>query len=70
MEIDSVEWVDSLDEYKPDSTLNEEDREANTHREIRIGKDYWPIEISKTITLEDKNIVWTYRRKIRRVENK
>ncbi|ERJ78769.1 hypothetical protein HMPREF0653_00772 [Prevotella disiens JCM 6334 = ATCC 29426] len=70
VEIDSVEWVDSLDEYKPDSTLNEEDREANTHREIRIGKDYWPIEISKTITLEDKNIVWTYRRKIKRVENK
>lgn len=69
---DSLEY-DSLDssyKYEPDTTLTEEHRIAKTHCKTRIGKDYWPIEISKTITLEDKNIVWTYRRKIKRVENK
>ena len=33
-----------------------------------LGRTIWPTEISKTITLEDNGVAWTYRRKVRKLK--
>ena len=74
-EVDTTEWdsteYDSTDTYsaQPDTTVDESDRIAHIHTETYIGKDNWPTLIEKTITLTDNNILWTYRRKIRKVQD-
>lgn len=70
-EWDTTEWDSVVEDYKyePDTTLEETDRAVYTHTETRIGKDSWPTEISKTITLEDNGVAWIYRRKIRKVKD-
>ena len=74
-EVDTTEWdsteYDSTDTYsaQPDTTVDESDRIAHIHTETYIGKDNWPTLIEKTITLTDDNILWTYRRKIRKVQD-
>ena len=74
-EVDTTEWdsteYDSTDTYsaQPDTTVDESDRIAYIHTETYIGKDNWPTLIEKTITLTDDNILWTYRRKIRKVQD-
>ena len=67
---DSTEWdsTNTIIEDEPDTTLEETDRIAHTHTETRIGKDSWPTEIDKTITLDDKGVAWIYRRKLRKVQ--
>ena len=67
---DSTEWdsANTIIEDEPDTTLEETDRIAHTHTETRIGKDSWPTEIDKTITLDDKGVAWIYRRKLRKVQ--
>lgn len=69
-EWDTTEWDSVIEDYKyePDTTLEETDRAVYTHTETRIGKDSWPAEISKTITLEDNGVTWIYRRKVRKVK--
>ena len=69
-EWDTTEWDSIVEdyEYEPDTTLEETDRAVYTHTETRIGKDSWPTEISKTITLEDNGVAWIYRRKVRKVK--
>lgn len=73
-EVDTTEWdsteYDSTDTYseQPDTTVDESERIAHIHTETYIGKDNWPTLIEKTITLTDDNILWTYRRKIRKVQ--
>ncbi len=69
-EWDTTEWDSVIEdyEYEPDTTLEETDRAVHTHTETRIGKDSWPTEISKTITLEDNGVIWIYRRKVRKVK--
>ena len=73
--IDTAEWdsteYDSTDTYsaQPDTTVDEYERIAHIHTETYIGKDNWPTLIEKTITLTDNNILWTYRRKIRKVQD-
>ncbi|PJF01236.1 hypothetical protein [Prevotella intermedia] len=69
-ESDTTEWDTVVEdyEYEPDTTLEETDRAVYTHTETRIGKDSWPTEISKTITLEDNGVAWIYRRKVRKVK--
>lgn len=69
-EWDTTEWDSVVEdyEYEPDTTLEETDRAVHTHTETRIGKDSWPTEISKTITLEDNGVAWIYRRKVRKVK--
>ena len=64
-EWDTTEWDSVIEDYKyePDTTLEETDRAVYTHTETRIGKDSWPAEISKTITLEDNGVAWIYRRR-------
>ena len=74
-EVDTTEWdsteYDSTDTYsaQPDTTVDESERIAHIHTETYIGKDNWPTLIEKTITLTDNNILWTYRRKIRKVQD-
>ncbi len=74
-EVDTAEWdsteYDSTDTYsaQPDTTVDESERIAHIHTETYIGKDNWPTLIEKTITLTDNNILWTYRRKIRKVQD-
>lgn len=74
-EVDTTEWdsteYDSTDTYsaQPDTTVDESERIAHIHTETYIGKDNWPTLIEKTITLTDDNILWTYRRKIRKVQD-
>ena len=74
-EVDTTEWdsteYDSTDTYsaQPDTTVDESERIAHIHTETYIGKDNWPTLIEKTITLTDNNIFWTYRRKIRKVQD-
>ena len=74
-EVDTAEWdsteYDSTDTYsaQPDTTVDEYERIAHIHTETYIGKDNWPTLIEKTITLTDNNILWTYRRKIRKVRD-
>lgn len=74
-EVDTTEWdsteYDSTDTYsaQPDTTVDEYERIAHIHTETYIGKDNWPTLIEKTITLTDDNILWTYRRKIRKVQD-
>lgn len=74
-EVDTTEWdsteYDSTDTYsaQPDTTVDESERIAHIHSETYIGKDNWPTLIEKTITLTDDNILWTYRRKIRKVQD-
>ena len=70
-EWDTTEWDSVVEdyEYEPDTTLEETDRAVYTHTETRIGKDNWPTEISKTITLEDNGVAWTYRRKVRKLKD-
>lgn len=74
-EVDTTEWdsteYDSTDTYsaQPDTTVDEYERIAHIHTETYIGKDNWPTLIEKTITLTDNNILWTYRRKIRKVQD-
>ena len=74
-EVDTTEWdsteYDSTDTYseQPDTTVDESDRIAHIHTETYIGKDNWPTLIEKTITLTDNNILWTYRRKIKKVQD-
>ena len=70
-EWDTTEWDSVVEdyEYEPDTTLEETDRAVHTHTETRIGKDNWPTEISKTITLEDNGVAWTYRRKVRKLKD-
>ena len=74
-EVDTAEWdsteYDSTDTYsaQPDTTVDEYERIAHIHTETYIGKDNWPTLIEKTITLTDNNILWTYRRKIRKVQD-
>ena len=67
---DSTEWdsTNTIIEDEPDTTLEETDRIAHTHTETHIGKDSWPTEINKTITLDDKGVAWIYRRKLRKVQ--
>ncbi len=69
-EWDTTEWDSVVEdyEYEPDTTLEETDRAVYTHTETRIGKDSWPTEISKTITLEDNGVAWIYRRKVKKVK--
>lgn len=69
-ESDTTEWDSVIEdyEYEPDTTLEETDRAVHTHTETRIGKDSWPTEISKTITLEDNGVAWIYRRKVKKVK--
>ncbi len=69
-EWDTTEWDSVVEdyEYEPDTTLEETDRAVHTHTETRIGKDSWPTEISKTITLEDNGVAWIYRRKVKKVK--
>lgn len=69
-EWDTTEWDSVIEDYKyePDTTLEETDRAVYTHTETRIGKDSWPTEISKTITLEDNGVAWIYRRKVKKVK--
>lgn len=69
-EWDTTEWDSIIEDYKyePDTTLEETDRAVYTHTETRIGKDSWPTEISKTITLEDNGVAWIYRRKVKKVK--
>lgn len=74
-EVDTTEWdsteYDSTDTYsaQPDTTVDESERIAHIHTETYIGKDNWPTLIEKTITLTDNNILWTYRRKIKKVQD-
>ena len=74
-EVDTTEWdsteYDSTDTYsaQPDTTVDESERIAHIHTETYIGKDNWPTLIEKTITLTDNNILWTYRRKIRKIQD-
>lgn len=70
-EWDTTEWDSVVEdyEYEPDTTLEETDRIAYIHKETRLGKDNWPIEISQTIMLEDNGVAWTYRRKVRKLKD-
>lgn len=74
-EVDTTEWdsteYDSTDTYseQPDTTVDESERIAHIHTETYIGKDNWPTLIEKTITLTDNNILWTHRRKIRKIQD-
>ena len=74
-EVDTAEWdsteYDSTDTYsaQPDTTVDEYERIAHIHTETYIGKDNWPTLIEKTITLTDHNILWTYRRKVKKVQD-
>ncbi|MBF1516072.1 MAG: hypothetical protein HXN89_09570 [Prevotella pallens] len=74
-EVDTTEWdsteYDSTDTYsaQPDTTVDESERIAHIHTETYIGKDNWPTLIEKTITLTDNNILWTYRRKVKKVQD-